>query len=327
MARRKARKIPPTEYSIYATLAEGSTICDIGQVMSQINRKKFRQGMQYAIQSIEIYAPSTDVIVSRLPHHWVMVNSWTKAMELWRQQQNDTAAEAGLLDTIAAHRDFKVYGDATHADGDYNVLQPITVGTGAVSDNYRTLSQGQSISATVGMDWEHSEIVIPNKTTVGNTVEYKLHVLGDDSTGGSGASVGIIHAYANSRARPQQVDPNFVDVATGGVYGEMFDVGDDNNQITTNFQNKNDFLPYLNDVDSEFEFYPGGANQGSGWTIEDVLSIQSGNRTLSSSTVGPFLANCGLLLFAVSNGTCQVKITLAPGDYKGVAARPMQDVN
>ena len=330
MARRKARKVPPTEYTIYAELAEGSTICDLGQLLSQINRKSFRQGMQYAVQSIEFYSDNADVVVSRLPHHWPMVNAWVKGMELWRKQQNDTAREAGLVDTIAAHRDFKVFGDAAHADGSYTVMTPKTIANGSpTSENYRTLTSAQGVSASVAMDWQHSEIVVPNKGGVGITEEFYLHVLGDDSTGGNTASVGLIHAYANSRARPQQTTPNIVDVPDhGGIFGEMFDVGDDDPAIISNFQDKNDNLPYLNDMDTEFEFYPGGANTGTGWTIQDLISIQSGNRTVASSVTSSFLANCGLILFGVGSGqSVGVKITLAAGDYKGVAARPMQEVN
>ncbi len=323
MARRKARKMPPTELTIFANLDEGSHIVDLGKCLSQINRKKFRQGMQYAVSSIEFYAADATVNVFRLPHHWPLVNAWTKAMALWREQQNDTAFEAGLEDTIAAHRDFKVYGDADHADGTYSVVQPETVAAGSpVSQFYRSLSQGQSVSPTVTMDWEYSEIVVPNVSTVGNTVEYKLHLLGDDSS-----SKGLIKAYAESRARPQQIDPNFVDVPTGGLFGVMQDVGDDNNQITTNFQEKNDKLPYLNDADTALEFYPGGANTGTGWTVQDLLNIQSGNRTMASSVCGPFLANCGLILLGVVGTGVSMKITLVPGEYNGVAARPMQDVN
>ncbi len=328
MARRKARKMPPTELTIFANLPEGSHIVDLAQCLSQINRKKYRQGMQYAVSSIEFYSSDATVNVFRLPHHWPMVNAWTKSMELWRKQQNDTAQEAGLVDTIAAHRDFKVFGDSYHAEGSYDVVYPETVASGSpASQNYRTLTSAQGISSTVAMDWEYSEIVIPNKTTPGNTVDYKLHVLGDDSTGGAAASIGMIHAYANSRARPQQTDPNFVDVPTGGIFGEMFDVGDDDNQIITNFQNRNDQLPYLNDVDSEFEFYPGGANTGTGWTVQDLLNIQAGNRTMTSSVCGPFLANLGLILLGVVGTDVSMKINLVPGDYNGVAARRMQDVN
>ncbi len=331
MARRKVsrtRKLPPTELTLYSYMSEaGNYIADIGAMLSQVNRKSFRQGYQYAVASIEFYAPEANIVVGRLPHHWPCVNSWTKTMNLWRQQQNDRLQESGLEQTVAAYRDFKIYFDADHADGNYTELQPTTVGTGTpASTNYRTLSSAQAVSATVEMDWDKSQVVIPNSVSPGNTVEYYCHMLGDDSTGGTGSSFGMIKAYADSRNRPMQSDPNIVDVPSGGIFGQMFDVGDDTSDIVTNAQDKNDNLPYLNDIDSSDEFYPGGSNTGNGATVVDTLSIVAGNRTIASSTTGPFLANCGLLLFG-TDAAVAVKITLAPGDYKGVMARPMQDVN
>ncbi len=330
MARRRNKKVPPTELTITANLATaGSHICDIGELMSQINRKKFRQGMQYAVQSIEFYSPAADIIVSRLPHHWCGVNAWTKTMELWRQQQNEKMFDAGIGDTIAAHRDFKIFADAAHADGSYDNLNPFTLATGGPdSQYYRSTTSAQTVSPTVEKAWDKSQVVIPNATGAGTaSIEYYCHMLGDDAFGGATASFGMIKAYAESRARPMSEDPNIVNVARGGIFGDMTDVGADSGLIVGNAQDQNAHLPYLNDMDSSFEFYPGGTNQGSGWTVEDTLSIQAGNRTLSSSVCGPFLANVGLILMTTSTDNVQVKITLAPGHYNGVAARPMQDVN
>jgi len=227
-----------------------------------------------------------------------------------------------LSQTVAAHRDFKIYLDADHAAGNYTELQAQTMlGTG--SGLYRTLAQGQAVSATVEMDWDKSQIVWPNYGAPGTTVERTLHMLGDND----GTSVGMIKAYAESRNRPMQTDPNIVDVALGGAFGSMFDVADDSGDIITNAQEHNKTLPYLNDIDSAIEFYPGGSEQGDAATLVDALQIvNTGNRTLSSATVGPFLANCGLVVIGTDQ-ECSVIITVAPGDYKGVMARPMQDVN
>ena len=306
----------------------GVYVADLGSMLSQINRRAFRQGYQFAVQSIEFYSPEANISVGRLPHHWPCVNAWTKTMNLWRQQQNERLQESGLEQTIARYRDFKIYFNGDHAEGNYTELQPITIDDGAGSDSqkYRTLSQGQAISASVDMDWDKSQVVIPNHASPGNTVEYYCHMLGDDTGNADGDSFGMIKAYAQSRNRPMQTEPNIVDVASGGIFGEMFDVGDDTGDIVTNAQDKNDQLPYLNDVDSAHEFYPGGENQGNGATLVDVISIVAGNRTIASSTVGPFLANCGLIVFA-TDAAAQVKITVAPGDYKGIMARPMQEVN
>ena len=94
---------------------------DVGDDSNQIttNAQNKNDNLPYLndmdTQSIEFYAPAANIVVSRLPHSWVCVNAWTKAMEMWRQQQNDRLEESGLMQTIAAHRDFKIYVDADHA--------------------------------------------------------------------------------------------------------------------------------------------------------------------------------------------------------------------
>ncbi len=324
----RPRKLQPTELSIYTSAeADGVYIADLGALLSQVNRRTFRQGMQFAVAKIEFYASATATItIGRLPHHWPCVNSWTKAFHMWKGQQDDRLEESGLEQTIAAHRDFKIYVDGSHADGQYTEL---TAGTTATL--YLTEAQGQVFSPTVQMDWDKSQVVIPNHNHVpGATEEYYCHMLGPDSFGAV-PSFGMIQAYAESRNRPMQTDPNIVDVPSGGVYGQMFNVGDDTGDIISNAQDANAVLPYLNDIDSAVEFYPGGSITGNGLTIQDILSIQAGNRTVASSVVGPFLANCGFISFDISDipegEGVAFKITLVAGDYKGVMARPMQDVN
>ena len=118
MARRKARKTPPCELTIFTTLPVGSSVADVGRLASEINRKTFRQGYQYMIQKIEFYTTTNDpvtIIVGRLPNHWPCINAWTKSMALWKQQQDDRLDESGLEQTVAAHRDFKIFIDADHA--------------------------------------------------------------------------------------------------------------------------------------------------------------------------------------------------------------------
>lgn len=337
MARkRRTKKLEPAELTLnFVVEGVGSTrnVVDLAQCLSMVNRKFFRQGYQYGIQKLVLTSglygnDAASMAVYRLPNTWVSVNAWTKAQAMWLQQQNDRIEQSGLEQTIASHRDFKIYGDYGHADGNYTTLFPTSFSyPGQTSMSAMSLSQAQTVSPTVTMDWEYSEVVLPNKGTPPSTEEYKLHMLGDDHLAAPHQSAGIILAYAESRNRPQQTDPNIVDVPTGGLYGEMFDVGEDSNQIITNVQEKNDHLPYLNDIDSDQEFYPGGANQLDGWVLEDNVSIVSGqNRTAASSTVNGFLSNCGLLRID-TEGPCYIRIVMAPGMYKGTMARPMGDVN
>ena len=215
--RRRHSKIQPAELTIFGQLAAGTTVLDIGQQLSQINRKMYRQGMQYSIANIEFYAEESLIYVERLPHHWPSVNAWVKSQALWKQQQDDRLEEAGLSGTKAAHRDFKIYFDGLHAAGATQDFQASTSPLGAAGGGaytYITLPTAQGVSATVDMDWHRSNVVVPNASGDNTSPEeFTLHMLGPDNA--AGTSKGMIQAYAESRERPQQHDPNIVDVDMG----------------------------------------------------------------------------------------------------------------
>jgi len=312
---------------------------DLGQIHSLCNRLSARQGYEYVVQSIEVGCQAGGAFVAsiyKLPEHWPCINAWEKTMSLWKQQQDDRAEEAGLESTTARYRDFKVHFDAGH----------VTAGFAA-----NLIPNGYAITDAVGANesyqWVASEVVVPNSVTPGNTVEYDLHMLGPDN---GASSRGMILAYAQSRQRPQQTDPNIVDVASGGLFGTMFDVGDDTGEIITNLQDNNEQPPYLMGRDGIEEYYPGGGFQGIGpydssgivhpGELIDVLSIGA-SQNFNSDTAPGFVAPCGLVKIEYSaSGVAPaspatlnykpafwMKVTLAPGEYKGLLAQSMQEAN
>ena len=313
-------------------LSVASVHIDIAQCLSIVNRYFARQGMEYVVQNLEIgcqpggqYAAT----IMRLPEHWPCVNAWEKGMRLWLQQQNEAAEDAGLESTIARYRDFKIGFDSSHVfsqnllpDG-YFTLDPVNPG-----DVY---------------EWQQSRVVIPNDGTVGVTTEQDVHMIGAGGrVVGADGSIGLITAYAESRARPHAIDPNTVDTPTGGVFGEMFDVGMDDEDVVSNFQETNNEPPYLLYRDNEFQGYPGGSIQGTYYAqTQDVLGVNAGQNYNTDST-GSFVAPCGLLKVQYKATSVNVpevpspgdvpwglwlKLTLAPGSYKGVLAQTMQEAN
>lgn len=319
-----------------ATLSVGGAMVDVAQVYSLVNRVSARQGYSYFIQQLEIGAQAGgafEACVQRLPQHWPAANAWVKGMKLWLKQQNDAAEEAGLESTIARYRDFKVAFDQDHDFADNLLPSGFSINdAGATDDTY---------------EWMQSQIVIPNDGTVGNTTERILHMIG----GSTSTRAGLIEAYAESRSRPQSIDPNIVDVATGGIFGEMFDVGFDDEEVVDNFQGRNNEPPYLVGTNSAQEYYPGGSFQGNSGGLlggmpysgqfVDILSVNAG-QNYNTDSIGNFLAPCGLIRINYnatgvnSPGVPNVgdmpfglwmKIVLAPGEYKGCLAMPMQDVN
>ena len=306
---------------------DGTYYIDIAQCLSLVNRKFYRQGMQYVVENMELNADGVVAsTVRRLPETWVVANAWEKTMRLWLQQQNETADDAGLESTRAAYRDFKIYLDSTHVAGGF--------ASNAIPDGVRDLS---ALPADSDYEWSNSEVVIPNSGSVGNTVEKTLHMIGDDV---GSSSAGMIKAYASSRSRPFTTDPNQPDFPTGGLFGQMFDVGDDDNQIVTNYQSRNNHPPYIVGVDdSQTEYYPGGSD----WSVipaahlETIMTIRNTAPTggVYHTTYSPgFIASCGLIRldFTFPDNTNEpslvfFKLAISAGNYKGVAARSMAVVN
>ncbi len=314
---------------------------DTMQVHALVNRFATRQGMNVLIENLEIGVQpggAFEATVLRLPQHWSCVNAWEKTMRHWIEQQNETAREAGLQSTRAAYRDFKIFFDQAHAQG----------GSGA-----NLIPSGFTVTApaTGGYDWNPSQVVVPNDNGVaGNTQEYFLHMLGDDQIVANN-SKGMIRAYAESRSRPFATDPNIVDAVSGGLFGEMEDVGEITPEIVNNMQEHNQQPPYVVDQDTADEYYPGGVNQGVGpvnpfgttypGQFVDIISVNASQNYNTDST-GSFAAPCGLIKL-VLNATGVLpaspsdlgdapfplwcKVILAPGHYQGIAAVSMQEVN
>lgn len=318
---------------------------DCAQLLSMTNRRGvYRQGMQYVVENIELFGKNSTVglelNIATLPNTWVVANSWVKGYSEWKDQQDKALLESGQMDTRARHRDFKIFMEEHHSGVEnFNSPAATVPGLNLHPDGYIATEDPQliAISPTASMEYDPSVVVVPNDGgVVGVTEDYNLYMLGDAENSG-GTAKGMVVAYAQSRARPHQTDPNTVAVvgpSSGGLYEDMVDVGDNLEEVIDSARYTGNQPPYAMDSNTEFEFYPGGGNQGSGGnTIIDILSVRAGS-TIASDNSGPFLASCGLIRLNFQGDWYQsnayngvIKVTLAPGDYHGVMARKMQDVN
>lgn len=326
MARRS--KIPPTVRKIVigGVVAGQPEVfptgwVDIAQCLSLMNRKAFRQGMEYYIESWSISSSQPcDASLFTLDESWVNTNAWVKAFHTWLKSQE----QLDDFDQIKGrYHDFKVFMSRDHQDdGVIANLLPYDF----------SLAQSAVVSPSVMYEWAESHIQIPNDGAVGTTNEYDLHMLGPDQPASAGSrSKGIVAGYAESRARPQTLDPN----TTMNLFSWMdsaFDDGDNLFEIRSDVQSENDTPPYLIDQDTSIEFYPGGtqylSGAGDGMTVQHALAI---NPALGSYIIkrGPgFVAPLGLVRIVGTPETIfQITLNIAVGPYKGVMARPMQDVN
>lgn len=293
----------------------GDYYIDLSQCASIVNRRFYRQGINWAVASIKVLASAPGTVQwAKLPNTWVMSNAWRKAFEAWRAQQNKALEEGGAESMKAAFNDFKVYMDTDHVAATYaaNLLPVDFSGTAALNGT-----------------WEPSKIVLPNVNPdgTGSTVEPAqrfLHVVGPNVNGA--LSRGIIEGYADSRSVPQSPDPVGPDVGDSDNWlARMFDVGSDMEEVLDNATLRNDTLPY--DQDN----YPGGQANMSGLEFHDITQIvsYSGSTNIATQTIKGGNFPCGLMKFTwtpESAANLAVQVNLVPGHHRGYLCEPMTEM-
>lgn len=289
---------------------------DLSQVASVVNRRFYRQGLEWAVASFELKrlggsGNTGHLTLSKVQNTWSANNAWMKAFSQWNRQQKEALEEGGLESAAARYRDFKIYLDTEH--------RVLTFGANKrPRDNDGNLYlQGE---------WEASEVVIPNDGAVGTTNEYSLMMHGSSIPAPNGTK-SILDGYAFSRSYPQSPDPVSPAVQTGWM-SKMFDVGDDDSDIIVNAVDKNDDLPY------DQTQYPGQTGNAPTSEYHDQMFLTgttiSGTDTAPGGTFQCGLIKASLAGFAPNVGgaggdSVSLIVNLVPGPHRGYMAQSMQD--
>jgi hypothetical protein len=292
--------------------ATGSFYVDLSQVASLINRRFYRQGINWAVAGMKVLtAPnfSGSLTVMKIPTTWVAFQAYKAAFDAWNKQQMEAIEESGAESAVAAFRDFKIFADTTHVAAGYAAnLLPL---------DGRNPAQPYAVG-----EWEPSQIVIPQQGGANPGVERSLHMVGINVNGA--VSRGIIEGYADSRAFPHSPDPVSPDLSsTQNWMARMFDVAQTFDDVLDNATDRNDNLPYPQ------ADYPGGANQAPTLEIHDITSI-SATTIGGQSRVKGGQFPCGLIRFdwapSSDNPTSvnfAVQIDLVPGMHRGYMCEKM----
>lgn len=336
MARKRQsrqRKLEPAVQTIAFTLPTGSSTIDLSQCASLVNRRFYRQGINWVVAGFRVYktgtapAPGTGVGIYRLPNTWVMGNAWEKSFRHW-QDLNKRALEAGES-LPGRFTDFKVYMDSTHH----------AAGKGA-----NLMPTDSSGTAAVAGEWEYSKIVLPNTASPGNVNNFEIIAVGASYPGASPASalnaVSMIEGYAASRALPNRVDPNTPGDAADvdGSTPENW-LGAIDNEGTTQVDNvitdltfENNLAPYPfeNDGTRTDTMYPGGANQLSALQVVDAAYFSTAENANKLYLKGDNFP-CGLIrIFSNAPGTVeepvQLLVDLVPGTHRGYLCESMTEM-
>ncbi len=337
MARRRSRSKriePAVKTFTFQMAAGGAGYIDLSLAASVLNRRFYRQGLNWAVSGMTIFAGGTEnqtIGVYKIPDTWVAYNAWMKSFKLW-QKMNDQVLD--VEEHIGGrYLDFKIFMDVDHR----NRVAAAPFQDDLTVSNNKTLmpcarnsgSGALALAGTTNLSWDPSEFTFPDPVD-GTADGYHCHMVGENGTTTIGdvvGSKGAILGYAYSRARPNVIDPNVpTDASTKAWMNDVFDYGDQNPDIREDLVTQNDTPPYaISGDETNAEYYPGGFNQLNGLeVVVNNLVIPASTDYSARMTLQGFNVPCGLLLVQ-NSGPCEVQVHLAPGPHRGYLAVPMQE--
>ena len=237
---KKYNKTSPTQTRLSFECNGGSTqFIDVGMALSVLNRKFYRAGCYYYINSVEIYNDETGVVdLHTLPDTWVTKNAWNRGFQLF-QKMNAMASSPMTMVGRPKYHDFKVYMSELHKAA--GSLEPRMHGINAA---YTTASMTPN-------DWVYSQFVSADDDgdATQDADEFNVHMLGGHIgpvDGSNWESIGLIKSYGDSRHQPQFSDPSLPVEAKTDPMLNIFDFSSEEqlNDIIENLDQDNDSPPY-----------------------------------------------------------------------------------
>jgi len=318
MARNKARRkrggsLKPAQLNLTYTLPDGISYIDLAQDLSMVNRRLYKQGKVYAVAGVTYTfvagVATPDVVqcaVFTAGDTWSVQNAHTKGKALWNQMNKLVLADNPSIKGTWA--DFKVRLDDHHE----------AAGNAVVRDG--------DFAAVLDGEWDYSTFVMPQHEVDPVTGlplaadEFTSHLVGENTV----TSMGLVKAYAESRATVQPVDPAVPPSLSTSFFNLLTDSGSQEPELADVIEDANDQPPY------DETAYPGGATNSDAPWLQQNASASVGAPT---GRVPAFQAECGLIKVFMdgsnSNGESAVvpptlvTFHLMPGNYQGVLAENM----
>lgn len=325
----KKRKSYPAVTTLWFPLVQGDRYIDLGQCLSLVNRRMYRQGMKYYVDSFELVAATADasgnayVDIDCIPNTWMSENAWQKAFAIWNRMNREAIdATASLSSVKPKFHDFKVFFDETH------YVQGNTRGS---AHNLMPVDAGGTAAAVSNAEWLHSIVVLPNLGGSSAASEYCLKFLGNES-GTANATIGVdgsrtlIQSYARTRvSQGSDPEPDLPGDASSDWMTTIFSDGETSSDVINHLEGHNDEPPYAtatNVQGGDNPIYIGGSESFSNGQVMCKLRFNMGAQT------GPVIGRggevlAGLLKVGSNVDTAWLGVHLAPGTYKGVAALPI----
>jgi len=294
---KKYNKTSPTVLRLSFVGSGGDTrYIDIARALSVINRKFYRQGVYYYVNSVELYNNEDGIVdLHTLPDSWVTKNAWNRGFGIYQDMTK-------LSETPRPkYHDFKVRMTPAHTE--YTTMDPEMFGDD---------STHVSISPD---EWEYSRMTTMHSDG-GLPDNFQLTMLGNhDGNQGNRSSVGLIKSYAETRSQP---DPSGSPLVPASVstdpLNNLFDASSDNavEAISTNLNADNDETPYVHD-----EYIGESASH-----MQQVARLATTAIAGRVAKASGFCAPMGLICVdpQATGTTYRIVLNLAAGTYHGVYA-------
>ncbi len=311
--------------------AGGTSYIDLSQCASILNRRMYRQGLNWAVAGMSVFANGTNktVRIATLQKNWATFNSWKKGFALWREMNDQVLdTEPGIQ---GKYTDFKIFMDRSHMQNyiDNGEQTDITDSAGhTLLPIVASPSDGSSLlPSNTNREWVHSEYIIPQAGGAAPPVTARITMNGGSGVASSTPSVGLISGYGLSRSRPQTEEPNVAATSADAWMNALFSMADTDDEVRTNLVEDNDKAPYaIAGANSVEERMPGGEFNLAGLElVSPPITSSAGTDYAGRTQIPGFTAPCGLI-YIRNDGAVTVQVHLVPGDHKGYMAVPMQEM-
>lgn len=303
---KKYKKSNPTQLRLsFEGIGNATRFIDIGMALSAVNRRFYRQGVYYYVNSVEVYNNSTGVIdVHTLPDNWVTKAAHQRGFRLFQKMNSMVDSPISTIGRPSYH-DFKVFMSDLHRTS--GSLRP-------------SLHQINNANVLVNVDdWVYSEFVSADDDgdSTQDADEFKVHMLGPHQGDvDNWESVGLIKSFADSRITVEPDSPESAPIDRTDPLINVFDFSSEEqmNDIIQNLTDFNDEPPY------DQSFYVGESSSH----MQHVARIGTEEGVGRIGRAAGFCAPFGLVCLdpwgLPAGDNFRVVLNLASGTYKGVYA-------
>jgi hypothetical protein len=302
---KKYKKTTPTITRLSFECSGSATkFVDVGRALSTLNRRFYRAGLYYYINSVEVYNNEAGVVdLHTLPDSYVTKNAWNRGFQLFQKMNSMVDAPLSNIGRPKYH-DFKVYMSDLHRTT--GSLDPALHGINAAAANITP------------DEWAYSQFVSADDDGDANQQadNFNVHMLGPHSgSSDNWDSVGLIISYRDTRSYPDPTgSPVLLSSSDEDPLVNVFDMSSEEqmNDIIDALDRDNDETPY-------------DSNALVGQSINNMQHVARIGTEQGINRIGRaagFCAPFGLICIDPQNvdSTYRIVFNLAVGTYHGVYA-------